>query len=128
MKKVLVTIFSAVLILLLVACGGNNVDDSVAEKYISKTEEIISLLNEENYEEVHAMFDDEMETELTVEDMNEFTSIIEGSGEFEDFDKSSVEENNGHYITVITGKYSNENRVFTITFNKDDEIAGLFIN
>lgn len=111
----------------LAACGGNKVDDSTAEKYITQAEEIVSLLNESEYQEVHVMFDDQMKTELPVAEMEELTPIIDQSGTFEKIDKSSVEEKDGLYIVVLAAKYSNENRVFTITFKDKDEVAGLFI-
>ena len=127
MKKNLMAMLGAVLILMLAACAGSKVDDSTSEKYISQSEEIISLLNESNYEEVRAMFNDEMKTSLPVEDMEELTPIIQGSGSFEEIDKSDVEEKEGLYTTVLVAKYSDENRVYTITYNDDDEVAGLFI-
>ncbi|KKE78538.1 MULTISPECIES: DUF3887 domain-containing protein [Bacillaceae] len=127
MKKFLATILGFMAILTLVACGGNTVDDSTSEKYISKAEEVVSLLNELNYKEVHEMFNEQMKTELPEEQMEELTPIIEESGDFEKIDKSSVEEKDGYYIVVLVAKYSDENRVFTISFNNKDEVAGLFI-
>ncbi|WP_068677110.1 DUF3887 domain-containing protein [Oceanobacillus sp. Castelsardo] len=127
MKRILLTILGSMAILTLVACGGNTVDDSTSEKYISKAEEIVSLLNEINYKAIHEMFDEQMKTGLPEEQMEELTPIIEKSGDFEKIDKSSVEKKDGFYIVVLVAKYSNENRVFTITFNNKDEVAGLFI-
>lgn len=128
MKKVLVTVFSSMFILL-VACASNEVDDSTTEKYISKTKEIIILLNEGSYEKVHTMFDDKIKTELTIEEMiDEFTPILEHSGDFKNYDKSSIKRRDDYHIVQIAGEYSNESRVFTVTFNNDDEIAGLYIN
>src|SRR5699024_72341 len=106
-----------------VACGGNKVDDATSEKYITKSEEIVSLLNEGNYEEVFAQFDEEMKAGLPVNDMEELTPIIEESGDFEEIDKSSVEED-GYYVTVLVAKYSEENRVFTVSYNDKEEVAG----
>lgn len=127
MKKIALTMISVLTVLVLVACGGNKVDDATAEKYITKAEEIVSLLNENNYKEVHAMFDEEMEKELPVDDMEELSPVINQSGEFEEIDKSSVEEKDGFFIVVLVAKYSEENRTFTVTFNDKDEVAGLFI-
>lgn len=127
MKKILVTMFGAVLMLMLVACGGNKVDDSIAEKYITQAEEIVALLNAGNYEEIYAMFNDQMKAELSVESMGELTPIIEESGSFKEIDKASVEEKDGLYTTVLVAKYSDKNRVFTISFNDNGDIAGLFI-
>lgn len=127
MKKMVATMFGLVVILMLTACGGSKVDDATAEKYITKAEEVITLLNETNYEEVHAMFNDEMKSGLPVEDMEELTPVIEEAGEFKEIDKASVEEDDGLYISVLVAKYSEENRIYTITFNESGEVAGLFI-
>lgn len=127
MKRKLFAMLSMIIMLGLAACGGNKVDDATSEKYTEKAEEIVSLLNEGNYKEVRAKFDNQMKDELSEEQMEELTPVIEKSGSFEKIDKSSVEEKDGFYIVVLVGKYSKENRVFTVTFNGEDEVAGLYI-
>lgn len=127
MRKTLIAMVATILILMLAACGGTKVEDSTAEIYITKAEEVIDLLNAGNYEAVHAMFGDGMKTGLPVENMGELALIIEESGSFEEIDKASVEEDDGLYITVLVAKYSDKKRVFTITFNEKEEVAGLFI-
>lgn len=127
MKKFLVTMFTVALMIVLVACGGNKVDDATAEKHSAHAEEIIGLLNDGNYEEVHSQFDEIMKLGLPVVDLEDLTPIIDESGTFEKIDKASVEEEEGMYITVLTANYSEENRVYTITFDGNDKVAGLYI-
>ncbi|GED17986.1 DUF3887 domain-containing protein [Aneurinibacillus migulanus] len=127
MKRILLTMLSAMVVFVLVACGGNKVDDLTSKKYITKAEEIVSLLNKGKYKEVHAMFDNQMKTGLPEEQMTKLTPIIKESGDFEEIDKSSVEEKDGLYIVILVAKYSKENRVFTLSFNNKEEVAGLFI-
>jgi|SRR5699024_4340704 len=127
MRKTLLSIVTVLFVILLTACGGNKVDDATAEKYIAKAEEVILYLNEGDYEAVYATFNDEMKEGLPVAAMAELTPVIEESGEFKEIDKASVEEKDGHYITVLQGKYTNKNRIYTITFNQNDEVSGLFI-
>ncbi|MDQ0156964.1 hypothetical protein J2S07_003289 [Robertmurraya andreesenii] len=90
-------------------------------------EEVVSLLNEAKYGDIHTMFDETMKTELTEEQMGLLTPVIEQSGDFDKIDKSSVEEKDGHHIVTLVSKYSKENRIYTITFNDKEEIAGLFV-
>lgn len=111
----------------LVACGGNKVDDATAEKYIAKAEEIVALFNKGAYGEIHVMFDEQMKTGLPEDEMEELAPIIEGSGDFEDIDKASVEELDGYYVVVLVANYSEEDRVFTISFNDQEEVAGLYM-
>lgn len=127
MKRILLMTLGVVMAFTLVACGGNKVDDSTAEKYITNAEEVVSFLNEGSYAKVHTMFDEQMATALPVEQMEELTPIIEQSGNFEKIDKSSVEEKDGIYVVVLVAKYSEENRVYTISFNEKEEVVGLFI-
>nr|WP_274308458.1 hypothetical protein [Solibacillus daqui] len=42
-------------------------------------------------------------------------------------EKSTVEEKDGMKVVVLVAQYSNEKRVFTITFDDKDKIAGLFV-
>lgn len=117
----------ATLALLLLAACGNTIDDALAEEYIKKGEEVVSLLHEESYGKVHAMFDEQMKAGLSEAQMAELTPIIQEAGTFEKIDKSAVEEDDGYYVVVLVAKYSEQNRVYTITFNDEDKIAGLFI-
>lgn len=114
-------------VLLLAACGGKKVDDETANLYSGKAEEVVSLLNEGNTEGVQAMLDANMKEALTAEQLDEVVGIVDGSGEFEKVDKSSVEEQDGNFVTVLAVKYSKETRVYTITFNEQQEVAGLYI-
>lgn len=126
MKRKLLFLFSVLAVLALAACG-NKVDEATAEKYTGKAEEVILLLSEGKYEEVHAMFNKEMEDALPVGEMDALTPLIEEAGKFEKINKASVEEKDGYYVTVTVAKYSKKNRIFTITFDENDNIAGLYV-
>lgn len=115
-------------IMALVACGGNKVDETTAEQYKSKAKEVILLLNEQKYEEIYHLFDKTMKEQLPVEIMKkQITSVIEESGSFENFNKSKIDEKDGYYVAVIVASYSEKNRVYTISFNQQGEISGLFV-
>ena len=126
MKKILSVLLGALVALMLVGCG-SNVDDATADKYIEQAKAVVENLNNENYEDIQAQFDAKMKANLTTEQMAELAPIIEASGQFQEFDKQSVEEKDGYYTTILVAKYSEENRIYTISFNEQDEIVGLFI-
>lgn len=127
MKKKLFVLLSVWVVGLLSACGGASVDKPTAEKYSKKAEEVILLMNEGKYEEVHDQFDATMKESLSLTQMEDLTPILEQAGTFDKIDKTSVSEKDDHTIVVSVAKYSEENRVYTITFNEEDEIAGLYI-
>ena len=126
MRKILSVLLGALVALILVGCG-SNVDDATADKYIEQAKAVVENLNNENYEDIQAQFDAKMKANLTTEQMAELAPIIEASGQFQEFDKQSVEEKDGYYTTILVAKYSEENRIYTISFNEQDEIVGLFI-
>ena len=126
MRKILSVLLGALVALILVGCG-SNVDDATADKYIEQAKAVVENLNNENYEDIQAQFDAKMKANLTTEQLAELAPIIEASGQFQEFDKQSVEEKDGYYTTILVAKYSEENRIYTISFNEQDEIVGLFI-
>jgi len=126
-KKITILLLTGFLFIL-VGCVSGNVDEETAQTYTTKAEDAIQLLNDGKFEELYGQFDEKMSSKLSVEKMNaEVTPVIEESGEFQSFNQSSVEMKEGYYIVTITGNYSNVNRVYTITFDPEDKIAGLFV-
>lgn len=127
MRKKIAVIMSVLMVMVLTACGGEKVDDETSNKFISEAEEIIHLLNDGNYSEVVDAFADELKAELTEDQLREVEPVIDQSGEFEEVEKSSVEKTEGVYVVVIAGSYSEDDRVFTISFNEDEEVVGLYV-
>lgn len=127
MRKMTMMVVLMLMVLGLAACGGNKVDDATTEKYRSVAEQVVSLLNAGDYATLHAMFGAQMKEGLPVEQMDELTPLIEEAGTFEKVDKFSIEEKDGFYVTVLVAKYSEEKRIYTISFSEDEEVVGLFI-
>ena len=126
MRRMLL-IISAIAAFALAACTGNNVDESTSKKFIPKAEEIVSLLNEAKYKEVHGKFDSKMKAGLPEEKMKDLTPVIEKAGTFEKIEKKTKKKKDGLYTVILVAKYSKEQRTFIITYNDKEEIAGLFI-
>lgn len=126
MKKMHLMFISICVLVLLAGCG-SKVDDSTAQAYISKAEEVVQMLNNGEYESITEQFDDTMKASLSAEQLAEIEPLLTASGEFKAFDKQSVEEKDGMKIVVLIANYSEEKRIFTITYDANDKIAGLFI-
>ncbi|MDV6377468.1 DUF3887 domain-containing protein [Sporosarcina sp. GW1-11] len=125
MRRLLVLVF--VTAILLVACSSNKIDDSTTKLYISKAEKVVTLLNQEKFDELRTLFDDTMKDALTVEQLKETNDIIKESGRFVSFEKSSVVLREGYFITSLTTKYSKDQRVYSITFDDQRRMAGLYV-
>lgn len=126
MKKMHVMFISICVLVLLAGCG-SKVDDSTAQTYISKAEEVVQMLNNGEYESITEQFDDTMKASLSAEQLAGLEPLLTASGEFKAIEKQSVEEKDGMKIVVLIADYSKEKRIFTITYDANDKIAGLFI-
>lgn len=126
MKKMHVMFISICVLVLLAGCG-SKVDDSTAQAYISKAEEVVQMLNNGEYESITEQFDDTMKASLSAEQLAGLEPLLTASGEFKAIEKQSVEEKDGMKIVVLIANYSKEKRIFTITYDANDKIAGLFI-
>lgn len=125
MKKIIV-ILCSVLILIFGACS-NKVDDATADKYIEKAKDVVTLLNEEQYEKITAQFDSTMKANLTAAQLAEISPILKESGAFEEIKKQSVEEKDGMKVVVLVAQHKNDKRIYTVSYNDKEQIAGLFV-
>lgn len=127
MKKPVSIIVSLIVVILLTACSGEKVADDVANKYIDKAEIAVVHLTDKNYDELRSLFNSEMKAGLTEAELKQLEPFIEEAGSFTNIDKSSVEKDGEHYVVVLSAKYSDDTLIYTISFNEDDEISGLFV-
>lgn len=126
MKKLLLIFISILAVSALAACG-NKVDEATADHYISQAVDVVKLLNEEDYENVVEQFDATMKASLTAAQLAELSPVIAASGQFKKIQKQSIEEKNGIYVVVLVAKYQEGNHIYTVSFNDNNEIAGLFV-
>lgn len=127
MMKKWTVLFSSLLVVLLLAACGNKVDEETTSQYVEKAERVVQLLNDGKYDEIYEQLNTTMKSQLTAEQLAEIQPVLEASGKFEGIDKQSVEQKDGMHVVVIVGKHSEENRIYTVTYDADDEIAGLFV-
>ena len=92
MRRMLLIIISAIAAFALAACTGNKVDESTSKKFIPKAEEIVLLLNEAKYKEVHEKFDSKMKAGITRRKMKDLTPVIEKAGTFEKIEKNRLKK------------------------------------
>lgn len=126
MKKWQLIVCSIVAMVLLAACG-NKVDEETENTYVEKAEAIVHYLNEGKFDQVFDKLNASMQSQVTAEQLAEIKPVLEASGDYEGIEKQSVEEKDNIKIVVIVGKHSEENRIYTVSYDENDEIAGLFV-
>lgn len=126
MKKWKLIVCSMLAVLLLAACG-NKVDEATVSSYVSKGEEVVHLLNNGGFDKIIEQFDEKMKANLTAARLADITPVLEASGSYKGIKKQSVQEKDSHKIVVIVGEHSNEDRIYTVTYDANDQISGLFV-
>ncbi|MBM7698786.1 hypothetical protein JOD25_001105 [Kurthia huakuii] len=68
-----------------------------------------------------------MKANLSATQLAEIQPIIEKSGTFKKIEKQSVEEKDGMTTVILVAKYQNDKRVYTISYNEENQISGLYV-
>lgn len=127
LKSVIGIISLMVVVASLSACGGSKVPEEEAKVYKQEATVIINELIAHNYEDILTNLNDEMKENLTEEKLKEIEPLLKASGALKKIGKQSVAFRNDNYTTVSEVTCDKEKRIFTISFNEQEEISGLFV-
>lgn len=133
MKKVALCLIAVFVVFSMVACSTPKLPEGFSEEaVVNKSKEIVGLINEKNYEAVHQMVRDDVKEGLSVEALRSCETILDKSGAFEEYTNATTvgkdEKNGESYAGVVLDcKYQNSKHTYTISFDKNMEIIGLFV-
>ncbi|MPN23109.1 hypothetical protein SDC9_170494 [bioreactor metagenome] len=129
MKKLIAVCLSALLCAALLAgCGGGLSDAYDEEKVVSLAHEVVTDLNNNDYDAVVAMMNDTMKAALPTDKLSEaWAPVSEQLGAFDSFVKDATSEKDSIATIVVLAKYANANLTFTISFNTDLQLVGLYM-
>ena len=124
--------------ILFTACSGKSSDagksPSVSsgqkEKYIEKAQNVITLFNEEKSDEIVELCDEAMKNALPKEKLSEVYAQIKSNGDFEKFlegEMTKVEQGGKAFTVVVQQvKYAKKTLTYTVNFDSEDKLAGIF--
>ncbi|MBW6473127.1 MAG: DUF3887 domain-containing protein [Anaerolineaceae bacterium] len=134
LKTIIIILMATILsMLLLTACSTPALSADFNEEEVKLlSRDIVSLLNTQDSEGLRAIFTEQMKAAITDDVFVQIYAAIEGGGTFEvienitvvgSSDKSTGEE---FATAVVTAKYEKQTFTYTITFNKQMQLAGLY--
>lgn len=127
-------VFITFLTVLWIACGSNKNASTLSEiqkeHYREMTQHTINLFHEKKSAEIRQNSTEELKKALTDEKCQEIYTQLEINGNFEtflDYEVSKIQENKQDFIVVAQRvKYSKNTLIYTISFDKDERLAGIF--
>ena len=124
--------------ILFTACSGKSSDagksPSVSsgqkEKYIEKAQNVITLFNEEKSDEIVELCDEAMKNALPKDKLSEVYTQLKSNGDFEKFlegEMTKVEQGGKTFTVVVQQvKYAKKTLTYTVNFDSEDKLAGIF--
>jgi len=133
-KTLTILLLSTILsVLLLTACSAPALSADFNEEDVKlSAQDVVSLLNAQDSEGLRSLFTEQMNTAITDDVFVQIYAAIEGGGKFEAIDNvtvvgSSDKSTGEEFATaVVNAKYENQTFTYTITFNKQMQLAGLY--
>jgi len=126
----LVTILS---VISLTACSAPELSADFNEGEVkTAAENVVTLLNAQDSEGLRALFTEQMNTAITDDVFVQIYAAIEEGGKFEAIESvnvaGSADKSTGEKFatSTVNAKYENKSFVYTISFNKQMQLAGLY--
>ena len=112
---------------LLAGCGGLS-DNYDEEEVVSLAHAVVENLNAKDYDAVVAGMSDEMKEALPADKLAEvWAPVAEQLGAFDSFAKDSTAEKDGLAVVIVTAKYENAGLTYTLTFDTELRLCGLYM-
>ncbi|MBN2089970.1 DUF3887 domain-containing protein [candidate division KSB1 bacterium] len=126
-------IVSCLCVIFLSACSAPALSADFNEEDVKQlAQDVVSLLNAQDSDGLRALFTEQMNTAITDDVFVQIYAAIEGGRKFEAIDNitvvGSTDKSTGEEFAtaVVNAKYENQTFTYTITFNKQMQLAGLY--
>jgi len=94
-------------------------------------ENVVDLISKSDGQGLTAVMNDQMKAALTEDIQAQIFALVEGSGSFEEIGELKLggSSQNGidYAVAVVKAKYENREIIYTISFDQDMKLAGLYL-
>ena len=129
MKKIISGLLLVFAIMDLVGCNANELSDKYdKDKLRSKAEEIVNDINDNNYQAIIDSGNEDIKSGLSADDLKAAWEKRNGNiGAYKDISTVVYQEKKGIAVVVLIAEYENDKIQFTLSFNENMELAGIYI-
>lgn len=127
MKKYFKWLVVGCCLVMLLGCQKSNVSKEKQDSVKALANQVIDLLNQKDYAAIEAMGDEQLkEVNLAEAIQKSWEPALTQIGAFVDYGTYSFASKDDMVTVVVISKYENSKVQFTITFNNNDELTGLY--
>jgi hypothetical protein len=109
-------------------CGAKKLSSSYSEdKLKAASEAIINDFNNEKYDDVVTKFKSDLKKDLPASKLKDAWAPHKSKGKYESISKIAFQEKKDYAVVIAIAKFEKGNVQFTISFNKDMELVGLYV-
>jgi hypothetical protein len=134
-KLIIVSLIIALATAMLGGCSSTKLSDAFNKDTVETTaKKVVDNLNAGSYDSVCTMFRDDLKTQLTADALKSAVDKTYGkAGAFVKYKNVSIigqkesGTKNDAAVAVVIAKYEKKNVIFTISFDKDMKLIGLYM-
>ncbi|MGL6108086.1 DUF3887 domain-containing protein [Romboutsia sp.] len=110
-------------------CGSNVLDEGYDEEKLKlEANDVLSMLCDERYDDISKHMSYKLASVMPADKLkNAWEPIKKDFGDFEEVTKLDVSGNEDLATVILTAKFSNREGKFTITYNKEMMVEGIYI-
>lgn len=132
LSKVLsLLLFTTLGMVLLVGCAAKLPEGFDEAEVKAAAENVITMLNEHDADGLEAIFTDQMKVGITEDVQAQIFALLDKAGAVQEISEmktgGSTQNDVSYAVVVAKVKYENQDLVYTISFDKDMKLAGLFL-
>lgn len=129
MRKFIKVLTMMLCLLMFAGCSEGKLSDDYSEDELkARAEEVINKLNDKNYSGILENSSDELKNSLPDNKLQEaWEGFSKDIGNYDSITKMTVAEKNGYGVVIANTKYESKKLTFTLSFNKEMKLSGIYM-
>ncbi len=129
MKKFIKSLVIMLCLFMFTGCSAGELSDAYNEDEVkAAAEDVINKLNDKNYSGILESGSEELKNSLPDNKLQEaWDGFSKNIGDFDSISKLTLAEKHGYAVAIVNTKYANKKVTFTLSFNKDMKLSGIYM-